>query len=43
MAGHFVMRARKATFTKNLALIEQKFGEIHREAFGEESKINKFG
>ena len=34
---------RKEVFAKNYALIEQKYGEKHREAFGKDAKINKLG
>ena len=29
-AGHKVMKARKNTFVKNRAIIEEKFGDTHR-------------
>ena len=38
-----VTMTRKETFARNHALIEQKYGEKHREAFGEDAKINKMG
>ena len=34
---------RKDTFKRNFAVIEKKYGESHREAFGEDAKINKLG
>ena len=38
-----VTMTRKDTFKRNYALIEQKYGEKHRAAFGEDAKINKLG
>ena len=35
--------ARKETFAKTIPQIEKKFGELHREAFGKDAKINKHG
>ena len=37
------MKARIDTFSRNYSLIEDKFGHIHKETFGGESKLNKFG
>lgn len=34
---------RNETFKKNFALIENKYGEVHREALGKETSINKYG
>ena len=42
-SNHLVMNIRKETFQRNHALIEQKYGEMHREAFGSDAKINKLG
>lgn len=41
MAGHLIMRARKDTFVKNKALVEQQFGEIHRKTFN--SSLSELG
>ena len=38
-----VTLTRKDTFKRNHAHIERKYGKAHREAFGEDTKINKFG
>lgn len=38
-----VTLTRKETFTRNYALIDKKYGEKHRQAFGEDAKINKYG
>ena len=38
-----VTLTRKDTFKRNYAHIERKYGKAHREAFGEDTKINKFG
>ena len=42
-AGHKVMHARKESFEKNRAVIEEKFGETHRKEFGENSKLSVLG
>ena len=42
-AGNKIMKARIATFGRNNAVIEEKFGSIHRESFGPESKISYYG
>ena len=34
---------RKNTFARNQAQVEHKYGALHREAFGDDAKINKFG
>ena len=34
---------RKDTFKRNFALIEKKYGQSHRDAFGEDTAINKLG
>ena len=34
---------RKDTFARSQPQIQKKFGEQHREAFGEDTKINKLG
>ena len=34
---------RKDTFKRNFALIENKYGQSHRDAFGEDAAINKLG
>lgn len=34
---------RKNTFARNKSIIEAKYGKEHREAFGEDTHINKFG
>jgi len=38
-----VTATRKETFTKNAAVIEQNFGRKHREAFGEDTKLSRYG
>mmetsp|Transcript_27317 Transcript_27317/g.24199 ORF Transcript_27317/g.24199 Transcript_27317/m.24199 type:complete len:235 (+) Transcript_27317:7-711(+) len=43
MAGGLIMKTRKETFLKNKALIEEKYGQKHRDAFGPDSKINDLG
>ena len=34
---------RQATFGRNEVLLHKKFGELHKEAFGPETKLNKYG
>ena len=34
---------RGETFARNQALLEKKFGELHREAFGQNSRLNQYG
>ena len=36
-------KIREKTFGKNLAVIEDKYGESHKKAFGDDTKINKYG
>ena len=38
-----VTLTRKDTFARSIPQIEQKFGKAHREAFGEDTKLNKLG
>ena len=38
-----VTATRKSTFYRNRALIEEKYGAVHRENFGADSKLNRFG
>ena len=38
-----VTLTRKETFKRNYALLEEHYGRQHREAFGEDARINKFG
>ena len=42
-SGVLVTATRKSTFYRNRALIEDKYGKTHRDAFGPESKLNRFG
>ena len=42
-SGVLVTLTRKDTFKRNYGIIERKYGEAHREAFGEDTKINRFG
>jgi hypothetical protein len=34
---------RATTFTRNFALIDSKYGQIHKEAIGQDTKLNKYG
>ena len=36
-------KIREETFGRNHAIIEAKYGKLHREAFGEDAKISKLG
>lgn len=38
-----VTNTRKETFARNKAIIEAKYGEMHRQAIGAETSINKYG
>ena len=42
-SGVLVTLTRKETFKRNFAQIEAKYGDQHREAFGPDTKINRFG
>lgn len=42
-SGILVTMTRGETFGRNLAVIEQKYGEVHRQALGEDKKISKYG
>ena len=42
-SGVLVTATRKSTFYRNRAVIEEKYGPIHRESFGQDSKLNRFG
>ena len=36
-------RVREQTFGRNFEVIEEKYGDIHREALGKDTRISKFG
>eukprot|EP00347_Sterkiella_histriomuscorum_P010018 403339004 len=36
-------QTRKETFARNYAILDQVLGKFHREAFGENTRISKFG
>eukprot|EP00345_Euplotes_harpa_P017070 CAMPEP_0168345372 /NCGR_PEP_ID=MMETSP0213-20121227/17514_1 /TAXON_ID=151035 /ORGANISM="Euplotes harpa, Strain FSP1.4" /LENGTH=232 /DNA_ID=CAMNT_0008353575 /DNA_START=1 /DNA_END=699 /DNA_ORIENTATION=+ len=42
-AGHKVMDAREKTFKKNRAIIQEKFGEMHRNEIGDHIKMSASG
>lgn len=42
-SGMLVTKVRAETFGRNLAVAEAKYGEAHRQAFGEDTKLNKYG
>jgi len=43
ISGHFVMRARDSSFVRNKALVQEKFGETHKQTLGPESKLSELG
>ena len=43
VSGVLVTKRRSETFGRNAAVIEKEYGEIHRKAFGEDTKLSKFG
>lgn len=42
-AGMMVIDVRKETFSRNLSLLEAKYGKEHRESFGEGTSVSKYG
>ena len=42
-SGILCTKIRGKTFGKNLAVIQDKYGESHKKAFGDDTKINKYG
>ena len=42
-SGWMCIIARSQTFGRNAAALEAEFGEVHRQAFGENAKLHKLG
>ena len=42
-SGILCTKTREETFKRNYALLEAKFGDEHKKAFGEDTQISKYG